>query len=103
MADVVTVEFQESVHTLDVLNAAAYRLIEVASCQIDRSGTTFLCHLTPKEGIKTDGEALRVRFLDYVTDESVRERLATKVEPVRNLILSLAFGALASQSNTKTE
>ena len=103
MADVVTVEFEESVHTLDALNAAAYRLIDVASCQIDKSGKTFHCHLTPKEGSKTDREALRMRFLDYVTDESVRERLATKVEPVRNLILSLAFGSLASQSNTKTE
>jgi His-Xaa-Ser system protein HxsD len=103
MTDVVTVEFKESVHTLDALNAAAYRLIDVASCQIDRSGEKFLCHLTPKEGFKTDTETLRMRFLDYVTDESVRERLATKVEPVRNLILSLAFGALASQSNTKTE
>jgi His-Xaa-Ser system protein HxsD len=104
MAEVITVEFGEGVHTLDALNAAAYRLIDVASCQIDRSGNKFLCHLTPKEGLKTDSKALRMRFLDYVTDESVRERLATKVEPVRNLILSLAFGALAaSQSNTKTE
>src|SRR5690349_10446527 len=103
MADVTTVEFGEGVHSLDALNAAAYRLIDVASCQIERSGERFLCHLMPKEGVKIDGEALRMRFLDYVTDESVRERLAGRVEPVRNLILSLAFGALASQSNSKTE
>src|SRR5215510_9869315 len=103
MADGITVEFDEGVHSLDALNAAAYRLIDVASCQIDKSGNRFLCHLTPKDGVKTDGEALRLRFLDYVTDESLRERLAEKVEPVRNLILSLAFGALASQSNSKTE
>jgi His-Xaa-Ser system protein HxsD len=103
MADVVIVEFGEGVHSLDALNAAAYRLIDVASCQIEKSGEKFLCHLTLKESLKMDSEALRMRFLDYVTDESVRERLATKTEPVRNLILSLAFGSLASQSNSKTE
>jgi His-Xaa-Ser system protein HxsD len=99
----ITVEFEEGVHTLDALNAAAYRLIDAASCQIDRSGNKLLCHLTPKEGAKVDIDAMRMRFLDYVTDESVRERLASKVEPVRNLILSLAFGSLASQSNSKAE
>jgi His-Xaa-Ser system protein HxsD len=103
MADVINVEFAEGVYSLDALNAAAYRLIDVASCQIDRRSGKFLCRLSPKEDLKTDSEALRMRFLDYVTDESVRERLSTKVEPVRNLILSLAFGTLASQSNTKTE
>lgn len=103
MADVITVEFDASVHTLDTLNAAAYRLIDAASCQIERGSGKFICHLTPKAGVKADNETLRLRFLDCVTDEGVRERLANKVEPVRNLILSLAFGALASQSNTKTE
>jgi len=99
----ITIEFDESVHTLDALNAAAYRLVDAASCQIDRSGNKLLCHLTPKDGEKSDVEVIRMRFLDYVTDESVRERLTSKVEPVRNLILSLAFGSLASQSNNKAE
>jgi len=103
MADVITVEFDANVHTLDTLNAAAYRLIDAASCQIERGSGKFICHLMPKQGIKTDNESLRLRFIDCVTDESVRERLATKVEPVRNLILSLAFGALVSQSNHKAE
>jgi len=100
---VITVEFGEGVYPLDALHAAAYRLLDVASCQIEKSGDKVLCHLIPKNTLKCDREALRHRFLDNVTDESVRERLATKVEPVRNLILSLAFGALASQPNTKNE
>ena len=97
MAGGITVEFDEGVYTLDTLNAAAYRLIDAASCQIEVSHKKLVCRLTPKDGVKADKEAIRLRFLDYVTDESIRERLATKVEPVRNLILSLAFGALASQ------
>lgn len=103
MAAPFTVEFDEGVHTLDTLNAAAYRLIDAASCQIEANDKKLVCHLTPKDRAKVDPEAIRLRFLDCVTDESIRERLATKVEPVRNLILSLAFGALASQSHSKTE
>ena len=103
MVDAITVQIDGGVHSLDALNAAAYRLIDAASCQIERTGENFVCHLTPKKSAKTDNEVLRLRFLDYVTDETVRERLAIKVEPVRNLILSLAFGALASRSNDKTE
>jgi His-Xaa-Ser system protein HxsD len=103
MADAITVQIDGGVHSLDALNAAAYRLIDAASCQIEKNGETFVCHLTLKESTKTDNQALRLRFLDYVTDETVRERLAVKVEPVRNLILSLAFGALAARPNGKTE
>jgi His-Xaa-Ser system protein HxsD len=103
MADLIIVEFDEGIHTLDTLNAAAYRLIDAASCHIERNDRKLICRLTPKDATKADQEAIRLRFLDYVTDENIRERLATKVEPVRNLILSLAFGALASQSHNKTE
>jgi His-Xaa-Ser system protein HxsD len=99
----ITVEFDEGVYTLDSLNAAAYRLIDAASCQIEVNNRKLVCRLTPKDGVKADEEAIRLRFLDCVTDESIRERLSTKVEPVRNLILSLAFGALASHSHAETE
>jgi hypothetical protein len=34
-------------------------------------------------------------FLELVTDENLRETMARKSEPLRNLILSLAFGSLA--------
>jgi His-Xaa-Ser system protein HxsD len=103
MPDGVTVEFAEAVHSSDALNAAAYRLMDVASCHVDRADKKFVCHLVPKSGAGVDGETVKMRFLDYVTDETVRERLATKTEPVRNLILSLAFGALASQPDSTNE
>ena len=98
MADAFTVEFDGGVHSVDALNAAAYRLIDAASCQIEKTGAKFICRLTPKDGVKADAELIRLRFLDCVTDENVRERLAAKTEPVRNLILSLAFGSLSPRS-----
>jgi His-Xaa-Ser system protein HxsD len=96
MADEIVVEFDESVQSLDALNAAAYRLLDVANCAIERRDGNFVCRLTPKNSGDA-GDQIRMRFLDCVTDESLRERLAVKTEPVRNLILSLAFGALASK------
>ncbi len=103
MVDVVTVEFDQAVQSLDALNAAAYRLLDAASCQIEKRDDKFVCRLTPKNSAKQDGDSIRLRFIDSVTDENVRERLAVKTEPVRNLILSLAFGSLASQPSAKSE
>ena len=103
MPDPVVVEFDADIQSLEALNAAAYRLIDAATCQVEKVSGKLVCHLTPKDTTKADGDALRLRFVDYVTDENVRESLAVKTEPVRNLILSLAFGALASQSDSKAE
>jgi hypothetical protein len=76
MVDAITVEFDEAVQSLDALNAAAYRLLDAASCQIEKSGGKFVCRLTPKNSAKQDGDSIRLRFIDCVTDENVRERLA---------------------------
>jgi His-Xaa-Ser system protein HxsD len=103
MANTVSVEFDEGVHSLDALNAAAYRMIDIASCRIEKRGQRFFCHLTAKDSARTDIETLQSRFLDYVTDEAIRERIAPRVQPLRNLILSLAFGPLVPQAETKAE
>jgi His-Xaa-Ser system protein HxsD len=97
MAAEINVDFDITTHSLSALNAAAYRLVGTAACQIDKSSGRYLCRLTPTSEIEP--EALRSRFLELVTDENVRESLRAKSEPVRNLILSLAFGSLAAQPN----
>ncbi|MGP0085880.1 MAG: hypothetical protein ACLP0B_19995 [Steroidobacteraceae bacterium] len=103
MVDAITVEFDQTVQSLDALNAAAYRLLDAANCQIETSDRKYVCRLTLKNPAKQNSESVRSRFLDCVTDENVRERLAAKTEPVRNLILSLAFGSLALQPSDKSE
>jgi hypothetical protein len=40
---------------------------------------------------------LRVHFLDLVTDENLREKIAAETNGVRDVILALAFGALAAK------
>jgi His-Xaa-Ser system protein HxsD len=94
------VEFDVATQSLAALNAAAYRLIGTAVCQVGQSGARYVCRLTCHERKGTvelpDLYELRANFIDLVTDENLRERLASKTEPVRNLILSLAFGSLAA-------
>lgn len=90
---VVTVEFDQSVQPLDALNAAAYRLLGTATCQINLDERRFIVSIFPKPEV--DGEEVRERFLATVTDENLRAQIAQRTEPVRNLILALAFGSLA--------
>jgi His-Xaa-Ser system protein HxsD len=94
----VIVDFDASTHSLGALNAAAYRLIGTAACQIDLNGDRYVCRLTPTPSSQLDVDSLRSRYLELVTDENIRESLRSKTERVRNLILSLAFGSLAAQS-----
>lgn len=101
MADI-AIEFDEAVYSADALNAAAYRLLGTASCRIEKVGTKFVCHLTPSK--ITDGvDAIRSRFVDLATDERLREAIAKQTDPVRNLILSLAFGSLATVPSSKSQ
>src|ERR1700688_1350943 len=97
------VEFSTSVQSLEALQAAAYRLIGSATCTIDQVADRFICRLTPAKGPTKkellDRETLRTHFIDLVTDENLREKVAAKTEGVRNVILSLAFGSLASSQN----
>lgn len=103
MAELV-VEFDRSTQSLGALQEAAYRLIADASCQIERDGERYRCRLTPKrEGAAAPDEALlRSRFLDLVTDENLREKISAATDPVRDVILALAFGSLAREGESET-
>lgn len=90
-----TVVFDRNTQALGPLQEAAYRLIGVAACQIEQTDTSLTCTLTPQAGAAVDPEALRLRFLDTVTDENLRAKVSAETEGVRNVILALAFGALA--------
>jgi His-Xaa-Ser system protein HxsD len=97
----VLIEFSAAVQSLGALQAAAYRLIGTATCQIDRTADRWVCKLTPVSDAKKhsqDSEVLKIRFLDLVTDENLREQIALRTDGVRNVILSLAFGSLASSN-----
>ncbi|MCC8949130.1 hypothetical protein H8A97_29520 [Bradyrhizobium sp. Arg62] len=98
----VAVDFDSSVQSLSALDAAAYRLIGTATCQVDRAGDRYVCHLvssSPQKGAVLSSDELKERFLNLVVDENLRARVAEKTDGVRNVILALAFGALVANQN----
>src|SRR5215471_13762764 len=97
MAEIL-VEFDRSTQSIGALREAAYRIIRDASCQIEVSDHRYLCRLTVKRGRdQTSDEGMREHFLDLVTDENLREKVAAETSGVRDVILALAFGALAAK------
>lgn len=96
----IVVDFDSSIQSLGALDAAAYRLIGTATCQIDRVEDRYVCRLAPsaasQKGTALNADDLKERFLNLVTDENLRTRVAAKTEGVRNVILALAFGSLAA-------
>jgi His-Xaa-Ser system protein HxsD len=96
----VAVDFDSNIQSLGALDAAAYRLIGTATCRIDRIGDRYVCRLAstsnPQRGAALSSDDLKERFLNLVTDENLRTRVAEKTEGVRNVILALAFGSLAA-------
>ncbi|UVO30389.1 hypothetical protein [Bradyrhizobium arachidis] len=99
---VVAVDFDSSIQSLSALDAAAYRLIGTATCRVDRARDRYVCRLAssnPQKGAVLSSDELKERFLNLVADENLRARVAEKTEGVRNVILALAFGALAANQN----
>ena len=94
MAEVV-VEFGAAIQSLGALREAAYRLIGQATCQIEEAGGQYVCHLNAAKASLSDGD-LRTHFLNFVTDENLREKLASETGRTRDVIVALAFGSLAA-------
>ena len=96
-----TVDFDSSTQRLSALESAAYRMIGIATCQIEHRADRFVCHLTPKSSPRSQltADALKERFLELVTDENLRLRISEKTDGIRNVILALAFGSLASSQD----
>lgn len=96
----IAVDFDASIQTLDALQSAAYRLIGIATCQIEKIDNRLICYLEAQgrslRGPMEDADKLRTRFLDLVTDENLRARLTEKTAGIRNVMLALAFGSLAA-------
>ena len=94
----ITVEFSKRDQSLGALKEAAYRLIGEASCQIESTPDAYVCRLTPTKNNMKSVSDPRGRFLDLVTDENLREKIASETSRTRDLIVALAFGALAEQA-----
>ena len=83
--------------SIGALQEAAYRLIGEASCAIDTVDGRHICRLIPKDRPGSEPADVRAHFLDLVTDQNLREKVSTETAGIRNVIVALAFGALARE------
>lgn len=93
----IQVEFSSEAQSLGPLQEAAYRIIDAASCEIAASTEHYYCRLTAKPECQLGEAEIRSRFVDLVTDENLREKIAKQTSSTRDLIMALAFGGLADR------
>jgi His-Xaa-Ser system protein HxsD len=85
------------------LREAAYRFASIGTCHVDVVEGQWSCTL---DGVKDAAgrvpapDDLRRRFIELVNDENLREKLEVRTGSLRNVIVALAFGALAQKSAT---
>ena len=72
----IIVEFETSSQSIEALREAAYRLIADASCSINTIDGRHVCRLLSKDRAGSDPDEIRSRFLDLVTDQNLREKVA---------------------------
>jgi His-Xaa-Ser system protein HxsD len=90
------VRFADGVHDLEAIKRAAYELSDRVSIDIAPDGAGITCTLHPrsaKTNLTAAADAFRVAALDH----DLRIRIAKETEPLRNLILSVAFSKTGLQ------
>jgi His-Xaa-Ser system protein HxsD len=90
----VEITFVTSSHSADAIQRAAYRYCDRFSLELRSGEEQHVCVLTFLAGIATE-PAVLADFRTEVLDQVLRERIRKETEPVRNLILALAFSNAA--------
>ena len=78
------------------LRSAAYRSVAFASIQIDVRDGNWICDISSQGKEVVTSEELRRRFLALLNDENLRESIESRVMPLRDVVVALAFGSLQS-------
>lgn len=84
--------FDERLYDAQVLQKAAYRSINVLTVDITSEGNQFVCALSSNIGMDEQSFLSAVQeFKKDALDYQLRHRLAVETQPIKNLILGLAF------------
>ncbi|MCZ8252139.1 MAG: His-Xaa-Ser system protein HxsD [Hylemonella sp.] len=86
-----TVTLDKSVYPLEVVEKAAYRFIDRLTIVISQTESQIMCDVSDLTGNDTSVEIVIADFKRELLDQKLRHQIKQETEPVRNLILSLAF------------
>lgn len=100
----VTIDFSKETQSLGALQAALYRLVGLAIGTVDEANGRWVCKIEPVPGTTkrpaVEVAILRRKYLELVADENLREKINTKTETMRNVIVALAFGSLVENDTS---
>ena len=91
-----TLRFAAGVFDIEAIKRAAYRFSDRVAIEIEPTADFIICRLQPLSA-KTQLAGLENAFRIEVLDQDLRARIAKETEPVRNLVLSLAFSKTGLQ------
>lgn len=84
--------FDERLYVVQVLQKAAYRSMNSLTVDIGVNGGQFICAFSSNIGVDESSFLHAVQeFKKDVIDYQLRHQLSTETQPIKNLILGLAF------------
>lgn len=87
-----TLTFDERLYDVQVLQKAAYRSINSLTADISLTEGQFICALSANIGVDEPSFLFALQeFKKDVLDYQLRHRLNAETQPIKNLILGLAF------------
>lgn len=88
----IEVIYDSSLYPAEVIHKAAYRSLNKMTLNIKVVGSNFVCELQSNKNISDETFELAVEeFKKDVLDYLLRDKIKKESEPLRNLILSIAF------------
>lgn len=92
--------FDERVYSIEAIQKAAYRYINLFCIDLSFSGSLIECIVTFDKSVSKDSvEHYLMEFKKEILDQHLRQIIKKETEPVRNLILGIAFSNSDLQSN----
>ena len=100
MAEAVSISFASSIYDAEAIQKAAYKSINFITVDIQPVSEIIQCSLTPNIGV-SDAQFYHSveEFKKEVLDQQLRLKLKAETEPVRNLILGIAFSNTGLQGS----
>lgn len=80
-----------SVYSLEAVQKAAYRFIDRLTILISQIDGQILCDIDPVANLARPLDEVLADFKRELLDQQLRSQIKAETEPVRNLILALAF------------
>ena len=96
VSPVAVVELPSAAYSIDVVKRASYALMHRITVSFDLIGDHIICRLAPA-GAETDLALLERDFRREVLDQDLRVSIEARTEPIRSVVLGLAFSRTGLQ------